>query len=79
MILIHVRGSHWRIREPFSGYRMLIASPWRINVISAAPSHLPVEADTPSLLGASRVPSAIIVTFILWSGVFMSVCEHPVM
>jgi hypothetical protein len=74
MILIYVLGSHWRIREPFSGYRMLIASLW-IRVISATQSQLPVEADTPSLLGAPRVPSAIIVTFILWSGVLMSVCE----
>jgi hypothetical protein len=42
-------------------------------VISAAPSRL--EADTPSLSDASPVPSAITVTFSLWSGMLMSVCE----
>lgn len=43
------------------------------NVVSAALSQL--EADTPSLLGDSRVPSAITVTFSLSSGMLLSVCE----
>ena len=43
------------------------------NVISAAPSRL--EADTPSILGASRVPSSITVTFSWWSGMLVSVCK----
>jgi hypothetical protein len=28
MILIHDLGSHWRIREPFSGHRVLIPASW---------------------------------------------------
>ena len=54
-------------------YANLLATTVVYDVISAAPSRL--EAGTPSILGTSRVPSVITVTFCLWSGMLVSVCE----
>lgn len=72
MILVHDLGSHWRICEPFSGLRMLIAASWCTMLFLP---HRHGWRQTPIILGASRVPSAITVTFSLCNGIVMSVCE----